>query len=803
VKASFADLDGLSLQLAKVDAGKGALPQQRMLLNAGFFELPPAGYLPVSLSSDVQEQARRMFGEGVNLHFHAVRSDEIAHLVEQAQHMERISLTRGLDDPRQVEQVEIFVPDGQVTDAQAAASGTWWRLEMLTAATRALGMFLPEKGEAKPAPAPAPGTAPAPAAAKRHGNAKALVINTNLKALEKQRLSALSNSSLDGLVRTEGRREDGSYGFALVASSDVLQPDQPEDDNQTPNAPSAPAAPNAPAADAAAGEVVAVEVRYPPPSVAASRGRLALYLAADIAGDPFAQPVGGRLAVSCEIASMFASEGKQMQFNGTLTVLAQRAQPSGVEERLVQLDLVLAESQPGEDPQTGASRMRLLLQRDGDGNTGLFIVDDEKQDPSSSPLIFEWDEAPRRAAMFIQATDATGALIKRMASLRALSGNAMAEAAQPHEVFEQPQALAAAQRRKLLAMSALPAMPAPASTVGAQAMNALVALADAADDPALLARARLRLFPSLDAPRTQVVHARHDWLMFRRARTHLCGPACTTPPALVLEAFQVWHLKLDNEKNLALLAKALDGGDAAALAQFDFRRVGILRYRDESAFSEESPARVLAMWEAAQPANRVALGRVWESAPEAGQGWQNHFRLRNMLEQMASLAKPPLRGDGALAAIAPPPGVLDDKALDGGMLVVTLPDVSARNALLIYGRYDSPNHFLTEEFPRSPMQFDDNVPQGNALRNFIAGLNENMPVRGVTLATTKAAPDAGARTRLDAVIAALGEAGKPAVPAGRQKTLRLNDHDRQELGRLHIDPDGFDEIIFFELNAGG
>ena len=58
-----------------------------------------------------------MFGEGVALHFHAVRHDEIAHLVEEAEHLDRISLTRGLDDPAQVEAVEVFVPEGQVSRA--------------------------------------------------------------------------------------------------------------------------------------------------------------------------------------------------------------------------------------------------------------------------------------------------------------------------------------------------------------------------------------------------------------------------------------------------------------------------------------------------------------------------------------------------------------------------------------------------------------------------------------------------------------------------------------------------------------
>ena len=624
VNASFADLDGLSTKLAGAGLGGGALPQQRMLLNAGFFELPPAGYLPVSLNADVQEQLRRMFGEGVTLHFHAVAADEIGHLVEQAQHMKRISLTRGLDDPKQREPVEIFVPDGEVSDAVAPGNGTWWRLRMLASAARALTLLMPTKvAETKPKPARS-------REAARDEKAKesaAAITTVKLLATE-----------LDGLLRSEGR-QDGTYGFALAASSDTLQPD---DSGNT--------------IDTGANRLMV-----------AGRLGMGIYLAADVSNDPFDLPVGGSTRLSVEICTMRGSAGQQSTIDGALTVLSQRALASGMQERLVQADIRLTEGETGQTPVSNATRFRLVLRRDGDARTGIFIIDDERQDPASPPVNFEWDDTPRRAVMYVEAADAGVAVLRRMQTLRTnidISINTDSAEVQP--------AVEKAGRTTLLEISALPAMPTPDSAIGSAVMTTLSALSDATDDAAFLMRARRRLFPVLDAPKTQQVRARHDWVMFRRARTHLCGPACVATPSTATETFQVWHLKLESAKDVQRLAAALDKGDAKALALFNFRRVGLLRYRDESAFSEETAERVLAMWQAQQPAAQVALGRVWEIAPEAGQGWQNHMRLRNMLEQIRTLTQPPPR-DGSIATVAPPPGTLGDKAYDGGMLVVTLP----------------------------------------------------------------------------------------------------------------------------------
>jgi hypothetical protein len=100
----------------------------RMLLNGGIVELPPAGYLPVDPVSHVPlpDQVRRLVGEGLDLRFCAVRHDYVAHAVEEAQHMDRISLLEGLDDPAHKPRVDVLVPDGQV-EASATAPGIPFR----------------------------------------------------------------------------------------------------------------------------------------------------------------------------------------------------------------------------------------------------------------------------------------------------------------------------------------------------------------------------------------------------------------------------------------------------------------------------------------------------------------------------------------------------------------------------------------------------------------------------------------------------------------------------------------------------
>ena len=93
----------------------------RLLIRQGIIELPSAGYLPVTpgAAMTINDQVRQWMGEGVNLRFCVVTPDYVQHALEEAQHMERISLITGLDNPTAKPDVDILVPNGLlVSDTQ-------------------------------------------------------------------------------------------------------------------------------------------------------------------------------------------------------------------------------------------------------------------------------------------------------------------------------------------------------------------------------------------------------------------------------------------------------------------------------------------------------------------------------------------------------------------------------------------------------------------------------------------------------------------------------------------------------------
>ena len=96
-----ARLDELRQRVSKVLGGPKQPKSGSLLIDHGIVEAPPAGYLPVDQDGDVTAQARAWFGPGVDLRFCAVRPDFVPEAFQEAQHMDRISLTQGIDDPRE------------------------------------------------------------------------------------------------------------------------------------------------------------------------------------------------------------------------------------------------------------------------------------------------------------------------------------------------------------------------------------------------------------------------------------------------------------------------------------------------------------------------------------------------------------------------------------------------------------------------------------------------------------------------------------------------------------------------------
>lgn len=115
----------LNSKLEDMHKALSAVPADRWLINGGIVELPSAGYLPVvpGVGSTINQQVRKMMGEGVDLRFCIVRPDYVAHALEEVQHMERISLTAGLDDPKKKQEVDILVPNGEIVESKAIDRG--------------------------------------------------------------------------------------------------------------------------------------------------------------------------------------------------------------------------------------------------------------------------------------------------------------------------------------------------------------------------------------------------------------------------------------------------------------------------------------------------------------------------------------------------------------------------------------------------------------------------------------------------------------------------------------------------------
>lgn len=123
LKGGLSGLTATHAKLLAVTAALGNAAQNRLLIRGGILELPSAGYLPVvpGTSATVNQQVRQWMGEGVDLRFCVVRPDYVAHTLEEAQHMERISLIEGLEPDGKKPEVDILVPNGEIIKPKPVA----------------------------------------------------------------------------------------------------------------------------------------------------------------------------------------------------------------------------------------------------------------------------------------------------------------------------------------------------------------------------------------------------------------------------------------------------------------------------------------------------------------------------------------------------------------------------------------------------------------------------------------------------------------------------------------------------------
>jgi hypothetical protein len=97
-----------------------------------------------SRTVSVNQQVRGMMGKGVDLRFCVVRPDYVPHALEEAQHMDRISLIEGLDDPNRKPAVDVLIPNGEIRSVEIIPTGTGYemKLDLFSPALRLLGQII-------------------------------------------------------------------------------------------------------------------------------------------------------------------------------------------------------------------------------------------------------------------------------------------------------------------------------------------------------------------------------------------------------------------------------------------------------------------------------------------------------------------------------------------------------------------------------------------------------------------------------------------------------------------------------------
>lgn len=724
-------LKGLEQVESKLKSGgiKLTVPSRRLLIDGGIVELPSAGYLPIQPESEssVNEQVRRMLGEGVDLRFCVVRPDYVPHALEEAQHMQRISLLQGLDNPGAKPKVDVLVPGGGIVERKLVAEGLGFEAAL----------------DVSPA---------------------------LLNGSRDQPGSSIEQPMIrfQGAARAERLPSGG--GAVYLGGEYQVRPTTAEGGVRT-----------APEIDSVVRNVNTGE--------GSMFGREAF--AAIVVRNIVA---GSWISLSCERNVFALKRGDTSSFNGRAIVAAS----SSPDIPLLDLELAGMIEIADEASKTGGNRsLKGRIENARFSYSGRAF---DNPGPRKTILV------ALQAEVMMTGSSAVDIVLTYQNDQFKLSANWEDE---PLRVSASVSSVARDRDSFSYSEAGLQENAAVLSADHTDHLRALVALdviaAALRDVNFAAAKARL-LFPTPKSPVDEIeVRAKYDWVLFHRRREKQCGEVADKPPLKAPQSYRVYNVTAPNLGRAEVIAERM--AEPEALAAFVAEQANaapnvVVKFAGDSAQPLFEFPVVENQWRLFKPEALIAF--VIYGAKDN----DNDVLQTNRLRQLESAIEEESREfeQTKLKPLVPFPVEAEPANADGIMLFVTIPELNLRNALLVHGNWDrvggQGQHFLNEESPLGTTEFRDNVPQGDGLKNFIAALTPRQLVRGVTLATAKAEPDAEAQQRLNAVIEALAAADRPLPGATRQVVEALNEHDRKELQKIGQEPEAFDEIIFFELNAG-
>ena len=615
----------LASAVKRAGSARGTLqlqPTDRLLIRRGIVELPAAGYLPVAPGSafPVNEQVRRLMGDGVDLRFCVVRPDFVAHALEEAQHMQRISLLRGLDNPQQKEEVDILVPDGQILSA-ANPQGAGWEVRLATTAKTNLIVATRTQrdvmtGAARSERQPDGGLSFFFAGLVETASRDAALAALKTWAGERDngleqtlwKSVDLQRSSLGTAAAVPARKARSAAASAATAAA--ANPTPQELASRFSALREEAVAYRMKALERVANTATTAGIRHFEGLKAATRvGAVAkdsdhtgLWLALKSETDPFAAAEGSRIDVSLDL-SLISPKSGGTQFIDIGIVGAQLVIDSRVASGQRQVVQGLLR---------GAAIIAGLVGTLANSQRGLqfsvpVIISTEPTDEGRSTFV----EVDFSALLF----DNRGFLGMDRLGVKVLSAQNGQLASVQVQMSAQGTDLDIGAR--LTRNDAVLRLGHPLRAASETAID-VIATRESATNFATQARSDLfgQRAPQADAI---TVRATLDWVLFHRRRNKQCGAA---PSAPVLEArrYELHHLKVKTDAQLRAARAAVLAGNAAVIRRLGFAPVGAVAFDGGRSSIQTPTAELLQDWQAADPGTRMRFGAIGSQGAAQGEG---------------------------------------------------------------------------------------------------------------------------------------------------------------------------------------
>jgi len=646
----------------------------RVLIQGGIVELPSAGYLPVvpGTAVTVNEQVRALLGEGLDLRFCVVRPDFVAHALEEAQHMERISLLHGLDHTDDRPDVDVLVPDGEIVTPVVPPPGIGFEAALRVTGSLAGLVFTPAAAgvtthglaAAAPVPAPLPTPIPAPQPGiPLHGVARGERVGVGGAAFY-----------LAGMVVEDLKTVDPTRATLSVV------PDIPMLHMATPA--------TAALFDAAATATVArttAGAADEPVLLQAARGQ---WMMLRTEADPFALSPSDTTQMSGELTFAQASGVHQeahltrAQWLGTFRVTqhTKTLLGRGVSGFFsgVRIESTIAGAVAGEDSQVLVNYAVKLFHpasTDGDEFTVEF-TESGPQTPRSFRVLTAWSGDPLAVNARLQGIGPTSA-----------GGTSAVDLLITHLTESAAAMQFGSQSRR----------------EATQAIDLIASLMNAAgkEGTALADRASRLLFPPPPPPTTELtVRATRDWVLFHRRRDKMCVRAVERP-VLPPRRYQLYHYKLDDPAKLDALRKLLQTQAGPDPAVYPYQAVDVLEYAGGLATLLSDSRAILADWRAKSPGNRLLYGAA--ATPAAvDPAWLASERVTRAVEVISAVT--PLDAAYDAEVLPQVPARQAVQGTDGIVFLVTYDVATTCHALYRFlstdAMGDHPNAILSPQVPR-------------------------------------------------------------------------------------------------------